>query len=365
MIVVYPMLTSASVSPNVLPGVIKAIEKYILLYNTDDILKHASRTSAGQVIANAGKMAVGIGTAAAINKALGSPVAGKFAGNVMKKAGQTGVGQAAQSAWKAGKWGTNLFQSVDNTLEPGSPLSEADDVVKPRDLKPTGPNVKPELMIPKVEAVSLEPTWVVVTTQRKGQQVLGVKVVPFQVKSPEPMLNLLMQDAQLKGLSMLATKYGRGITRVITRIAQKFGMQKGAISGEAKKDVIYGGTDYKKNIFVCLSKLDLEQEDITSNPAVVRKLQKLGWASFVILDDVNRKATFCMKEYGGVCSVVPYNFMFASLGKDHAKAYEDLEDLKKSSGPFFSMKTNRKRAFSEGKRSSKVDKYLELIQKEN
>ncbi len=40
MILVYPMLTSASVNPTLLPGIIKAIEKYIIIHNTDDVLNH-------------------------------------------------------------------------------------------------------------------------------------------------------------------------------------------------------------------------------------------------------------------------------------------------------------------------------------
>ena len=45
MIITYPMITSQGVSTNVLPGLVKAVEKYILVYNTDKILRAASVTA--------------------------------------------------------------------------------------------------------------------------------------------------------------------------------------------------------------------------------------------------------------------------------------------------------------------------------
>ena len=38
MIVVYPMLVSRAVGPNVIPGICKMIENYIMLYSMDDVL---------------------------------------------------------------------------------------------------------------------------------------------------------------------------------------------------------------------------------------------------------------------------------------------------------------------------------------
>ena len=57
MIVIYPMLTSGSVSPNVLPGIVKAVEKYILLYNTDQVLRDAGGSKAGKIISTGAKIA--------------------------------------------------------------------------------------------------------------------------------------------------------------------------------------------------------------------------------------------------------------------------------------------------------------------
>lgn len=343
MIVVYPMLISQSVSPNVLPGLAKAVEKYILLYNTDAVLRAASATSAGRLLSFSGKLAAGAAATAA------------------------GI-LVAKAMDKMFKEDTLVEQEESPTKDDNLKLPKP--TPKPTRTAPvvpirSGSGIKPSLDIPgRGETVSLEPTWMSITTEKKGLQVLGVKVVPFQVKSTDNLVDLISNDAQLKGLDQLLTKYGRSITRVFVRIAQKLkipGIKGGTVTGDPKKDVIYAHTKFKKDIFVCMTQLDLQASNITSTPAGVQKLHKLGWASFIVMDDVNKHATFCMKQFGGVCSVVPYNFMFASFGKELNKAYEDLEDLRRSSGPFFNMRTNRKRIFSEGK--SVTDKYLELIQR--
>jgi len=341
MIVVYPMLTSENVSPNVLPGIIKAVEKYILLYNTDEVLRTAGATAAGQIISTG-------------SSALGSTVGKK-------------VGAVA---------GAILAASADNTDKTGDPITEAKPTTKKQTAggKPVnitfksssgGGGVKPSLDLPRGDAISLEPTWLQVTTKKKGLQLLGVKVVPFRIKSSTAIPDMIAQDKQMKFLSYLATKYGRGITRVFFRIMQKMKipiLKDKPLSGDPRSDILLGKSQYRNNMFLCMSQMDLEKEDVFNSPGGIQKLHKLGWASFIIVDDVNRRTTFCMKEFGGVCSVVPFNFMFTSFGKDYNQAYEELEDIKKSSGPFFNMRTNRRKIFSESARTTSADKYLNLIQ---
>lgn len=344
MIVVYPMLTSGSVSPNILPGIIKAVEKYILIYNIDSLLKTAGASAAGDIIATG---------AGAVGYAAGGKVGGRIG---------TGIANA-------------IMSGKDNTDADGDPLFEAPTSkpsMKPNDsdsrkimvkVTPAGNSgAKPSLDIPRGDAISLEPTWVQVTTKKKGLQLLGVKVVPFRIKSAAGITALMTQDNQMKYMDYLAKKYGRGIIRVLFRMMAKWKIPRihdKALTGDPRKDILLGQSQYRENMFLCLSQMDLDNENLFSTPRGIQKLHKLGWASMVIVDDVNRRTTFCMKEFGGVCSVVPYNFMFTSVSRDMNQVYEDLEDIKKSSGPFFNMRTNRRKAFSE--RISNADKYLQLI----
>lgn len=341
------MLISQSVAPNVLPGLVKAVEKYILVYNSDEVLKHGSGTMAGNIISTGAKILAGAAGVALVNRLMD----GEEIDNAEIDKITEAYTKSTTTSDKEQDTKTTRTQSVDFPRPSNQP--------------------KPSLDIPsKGESISLEPTWITVTTAKKGMQVLGVKVVPFRVKSTENLSAMLMSDSRLKFLNYLTTRLGRSITRVLFRLLQKTriptlkgdALKSGPISGDPKKDIIFAATKFRKNMFVCINQLDLKSTGIFSTPEGVRKLQTLGWASMIILDDVNRRATFCMKEFSGVCSVVPYNYMFASFGRDLNKAYEDLEDLKKSSGPFFNMRTNRKRAFAESNVVRATDKYLELIQ---
>jgi hypothetical protein len=202
--------------------------------------------------------------------------------------------------------------------------------------------------MPRIDTVSLEPTWVQVQTST-GARLIGVKVIPFNVKSTTGMVGLLMNDKELKKMDYLSTKMLRTASRIFFRAMRGIKiLGKGpVISGNPKKDIVLAQSQYGKNIFVCFSKLDIEEDEVFKSPAAVQKLQKLGWSSMIITDDVNKQATFCMKEFGGVCSTIPYSFIYASLGKEHSQIYKDLEDASRSAGPFFRKKsTTRRKLFS-------------------
>jgi len=332
MIITYPMLISGSVSPNIIPGLTKAVEKYILVYNTDKVLR-AANIGVGRAVRTAGqavKIGVKLGGQFYVKESLIEPL----------------FEQNEEDESKAGKG--KRGPAVSAEYRPSS-----------------GPN--PRLDIPK-DSVSLEPTWLHVTTARKGLQILGVKVIPFRVQSAQNIVSILMSDQQLKTLDYLTVKYSRVAMRVMFRFLRAIRLpmiKDKALTGNPKYDLLWGGTRYGADMFVCISQLDLDNaEKVFSKPGMVRRVQKLGWTSLIITDDVNKKATFCMKEFGGVCSVVPYQFIYASLGREHAKVYDDLEDVKKSASPFFSMKTHKRKVFGEAVATHKLISYLDKIQGE-
>lgn len=322
MIITYPMITSQGVSPNILPGLVKAVEKYILIYNTDKILKAAS-----------------------------------IAANAMK-AGTIVTNTRPRMRLK----GSKLMLEDDENIKAGAKASS--ETKKATTWQPKiGPS--PRLEVPK-EGVSLEPTWIHVTTELKGMQIIGVKVIPFVVKSTDNLLNILMSDKQVKYLDYMTTKYGRMAMRTFFRFLRSLKIPRIkdlALTGDPKFDVLWGGTGYGDDMFICLSQLDMDNsEDMFGSPYFVRRIQKLGWTSIAIADDVNKSVTFCMKEFKGVCSVVPYGFIYSSLGKDHSKIFEDLEDVKRSASPFFRMTARRRRVFGETIAYNQMTKYLDTIQ---
>ncbi|HUS51578.1 MAG TPA: hypothetical protein VMZ91_15535, partial [Candidatus Paceibacterota bacterium] len=54
MIVVYPMLVSNNVQSNVLPGISKVLEKFVLIYKMDEIIKEANKLARGKKILRTG-----------------------------------------------------------------------------------------------------------------------------------------------------------------------------------------------------------------------------------------------------------------------------------------------------------------------
>ncbi len=349
MILVYPMLTSASVDPTILPGLIKAVEKYIIVHNIDDVLKHMNsnisstiRSGASGVAKVGASVAVALLTAAALGKISRFKVKGKKLELTEQKKVTIKV---------------NAPHPMTKPIEKAGQAAE-------KSIKDIGTTVGiSKFEMPKYDTVSLEPTWIQVQTHL-GAKLLGVKVVPYKVKSTKGMVGLLMQDKEIKKMNYLANKMGRIVMRVIFRVARGFkipGIKDKPITGNPKTDIIWATSQYGKNIFVCFSQLDLEQDDMFTSPKAVQRLHKLGWASLIITDDVNKQATFCMKQFGGICSTIPYSFIFSSLGKEHSQVYKDLEDAARSAGPFFRKKnTSRRKLFSDARTITKLNKYSTL-----
>ena len=333
MILVYPMLTSESVNPAILPGLIKAVEKYIIVHNMDDVLRNVNNSIARGVYGGVKGVA---GTAATAAVAAGVSA---YINSKMKRIVKKGKGLELQEQQAQIKGPTTQQEPQQKQKDYTNAVMGA--INKSQGNKGT---IK-DFDMPKYDTVSLEPSWIKVNTD-SGAKILGVKVVPFKVTSTTGMVGLLMNDSELKKMSYLANKAGRTVARVFFRAMRGVklpGFSGKTLSGDPKKDIVWANTQYGKNTFVCFSQLDIEKEDIFTSPQAVQRLHKLGWASLIITDDVNKQATFCMKEFGGICSTIPYSNIFASLGSEQHKVYKDFEDAQRSAGPFFRKKNTTKR----------------------
>jgi len=362
MIVVYPMLTSSNVNPNILPGLAKAVEKYTLVYNTDDILKVVNGNLA-TVLKYSLPLAVTAGTFYLKTRGV------EDVKNILKRFRKEsleevrGIGRGGLSggrpSYKDPMVGQSQYQ--DRLKEPEKP--EMGPVKSPMPIKGAGTS---KIDIPKSfpETLSLEPTWIQLQTDLKGLQLLGVKVVPFVVESTDSIVDLMLKDVNLKKWSFQAQKYLRKVPRFLFRFmrALRIPMIKDkALTGDPKTDFIYGTTGYGRNMFIALSNLDIEQSSILSDPNAMRRLYKLGWTSIIVTDDVNKTATFCMKEFGGICSQIPFGYIMASQGKGQNEVFKDLEDVKRSAGPFFRMSTNRRKMFGERAVMDRYKEYRRLL----
>ena len=339
MIIVYPMLTSPNISQNSLPGIIKAVEKYILVYNLDDVLNEAN-SMISSIATTGSKLVIQAG--------------------------------AIYLASKVGQWMTNssndynldhlflLEQGGASFKTPTAPLPPEEQMQS--NIADMGAKISKGIKvdIPRRDSISLEPTWVQVNSDIAGTKLLGVKVVPFTIKSDVDIMTMISQDAQLTGFNRAIESTKRSLKSLMYSLMRGIKIpfiKDRALTGNSNLDILWAGTKHGRNLFTCLNSIEIEHGDVFSKPQQVQKLHSLGWTSFIIADDVNKKATFCMKEFTGLCSTVPYGLLYSAIGKEHYEVYQNIDDVKHSSGPFFRLSSKRSRIFSNEIASERFEKY--------
>jgi len=290
MIIVFPMLTEPGISKNIIPAISKVLERFVIVYRMDEIFKMTSAMPSGSF-----KM---------------GPVGGSIGESQIAEAGPRSNPDKGSSDMKG-----QSSKSPDIKVSSGGSSKT--------DAKIDRPN-QSELM--------LEPTYITLTT-KMGPRMVGVKVLPFPVKSGN-IIDLMRKDVNLTGTSLKMQK----ITRMLKR-AFKFS-RRPTVSGDVFSDVVMANTKHKANTFLLINHAEMDTE-FSYTAAQINKLHKLGWSSFAFADDVNKRAMFCMKEFSGLCSTIPYSFMLTSFSKDQNKAFDDLEDARRSSAPFFSRKNTK------------------------
>jgi len=334
MIVIYPALMSGDVSPNVIPGICKALEKYLLVYGIDSILKVVNIQSKFSKIPEMVKV-----------------VRGRLVSEQIQEA------EPFNPPRLPDKEGGHKRDPLKPPTPSPAPLPFGD--------KDKG-KVYTKVERPKVDSLSVEPTWVEITTPKKGLQILGVKVVPFPVRSTKSLLQLMADDRERKFLNYMLTKYSRIAIRMFFAVCRSLKVpviKSRALTGEIKQDILWGTTQYGRHTFCIFNQMDISGETFGKTPKLIQKLHKLGWASFIIADDSSKQSTFCMKEFGGLCSVTNYGFLFASLSRGHAEVYKNLEDVRRSAGPMWRTKINRKKLLGDQIAHSKMLKFSSLVER--
>ena len=324
MIFIYPMLTSADVSSNVVPGIASILEKYLLIYEIDELLKDQKR--------------------------------------------QTG----AKSRWgEVIRVKSRLM--IREQKPPQKPKLTPDEEEELAYRKEKGKRraakepTEVKIDFPKAQSLAVDPTYVKIDTPQEGVQLLGVKVVAFPVRSNKPFVKILMDDRSRTWLSpsYITKRYSRAIIRYVyygLRSLKIPFIRSKALTGDPKYDILWATTKYAARPFAVFNYADFS-ESFFDEPRAIRNLYRLGWSSFIAADDVNKRAIFCMKDFGGVCSTVMYSFMFSTLGSEHARVYNDLEEVRRSAGPFFRVKINRKKLFGESMATSKLAEYRKLLER--
>lgn len=314
MILIYPVLVSKSTSPNIVPGICKMLERYLLIYGMDKIFN---------------------------------------------KMGVTDVKSAAVTAYNTARpFMDQVTIEAKTQHQPSWDDDEDDDDNKKKGKEKDVGNKVDVPFKDTWTAISVEPTWINITTKKSGTQLLGIKVVPFPIETSGNVIDAISNDKAAKWFEYVAKRYSRIVIRLIGMFLRKNPFYKPAISGDPTKDILFAASEFGSEIFLSINKLDLPGSVLAKSPATMKKLYSLGWSSIVLTDDVNKEATFCMTEFKGLCSNVPYGFIYSTLGKAHQTAYDTLDDAKKSAGPFFHLTSKAAHVLGEAYRNRKIAEYI-------
>ena len=409
MIKLYPVLVSNSVSKNIIPGIMKSVERFALIYKLDDLARSA-RKDAGISLKKVGKRLVmresdeEIAAFLAneiLHEAIHDPTKRHQTGTKTPPGKSTfsyiGSGASAQDKELAKKWNdeyeTAMMKGRGQIAGSRFEKPPAGLNARQKDLWYRWKRSKDEEFIAKAKergkqigrsqatpadatisigqmdmnSIMLEPTWMKIDRVTKyGQKftsVLGVKAVSVPVRSDATLAQLLTFDKNVGRLMHLVLKVGRWVTGKLYRVYSKT-IQKlidpdpKAISGDPYKDIVLKRTIIAESnvndVFLVLNQADLA-DDFAIDAKGIRKLMSLGWQSFCIADDVNRRLTFCMSEFKGMCNVLPYTMVYQTLNQ--AKVFEDLEEVRRTSASIFKARIPMKKVLGESMAQQKLEEF--------
>jgi len=327
MIVTFPLLMDATINSSVVPGVCKNLERYCLIHKLDTILKWGGLPSDSRIVQ------WGIAAAQAAGSVLLASETKK--GNVLR--------EDDIHIHNTGNEKVNVITGDKEEKKPHEPDRAVD--VRGVDVKST---------------LSIEPTWVTIQS-KKGSAVIGVKVIPYPIPA-EPFVEQLISDHSLKFFDRLVARYERTLTRQFYNMMRRLPIfhLNLDLKKDPLKDIIYARSKYGWNVFCMLNLASIENDEIFKEQGGVSRLFKLGWQAVIVADDVTQRLVFCLKEDGGLCSIVHYPFLYSALGRDQADAYGKLSDLQKSTSPFFTHKVRLASFFGESIAYRKLKRFAGL-----
>ena len=215
------------------------------------------------------------------------------------------------------------------------------------------------------KALSIEPTTVDVEyTDRNGNRkpfVIGVKVVPFRVKSEAKLSRLIMHDTNLKWFNATMVSWGRKITKKVWRFIDRWAgnLKLGGLipSGDPRRDIVMSRTGYNaEGGYIVLSKSEDIDEAFLNNAKKINRLYKMGWGNIIIVDNVNRMAYFCLKQFRGVCTALSFSMIYHNFKA--LQVYDSLEDASRQTSSIFKIRKKFSSIIAESIVEYKLEKYL-------
>jgi len=341
MIVIYPLLLSDTVSKNIVPGVAKVIERYLLIYKMDEILQSAK--------------------------------SGGYRKKLKVKGGKLIIKEDEDDDLYEPNSRTKPLpttsRSSDDRDEEELSLKRDREGREKKKAEDSAKSASMDISTMDMQSLSAEPTWVKIDVQTgdiKTTELIGVKVVPLMVKSNEKLVRILMFDKNVKGLHGKILNLGRKIVRWLWKRWQQIwasvpliGKGRGVPVGDARQDILLHKSIYahdkRANLFMGINFQDLDDELFFNDVGSINRLFKKGWESFIVCDDVNRIAHFVMEEFKGMTTSLNYAMIYQTIGQ--FKVYESLEDVKRSSSALFKRKMKTTKLISAALSKQKLNKY--------
>jgi hypothetical protein len=396
-IVVYPMLVSRAVSENSIPGIAKTVENFILVKLQEELINNINATekSRGGVFSSLGKLMMNededLSEAGGIPPGAGGPTGGKAERVKQQNIDQKTLKKRLEDSEKK-------IDDINNKLEKSN-TSHADkqalekekqEYKKKRDIEDDklkaiermqkdkdraqdqiekdARKASAKVAVSDMKSITLEPTYMTIETSdkfgNKSNRFVGVKVVPIRVKADVKLSHLLLYDTKVSALFAVSLKMGRNIMRrfwsFFDKWTSRFRIGGLTPSGDPRRDIIMRRTGMGKEsaTFIVLSKQEDVDEFFLDNIQKINRLFRMGWGNFIIADDIARTAWFCMDQFNGMCSAVPYSMMYKHLGQE--KAFETMEDARKANSSIFKISKSFSRIVGECKAELKLDKYSML-----
>jgi hypothetical protein len=364
MIVVFPLLTDESISQNIMPALCKSIEKFLLVYHMDDISRMLGMhiitlggTLAGAAIQSAAtKMKQQNESLDFINEAYPEDDTYYDDKNVeVQKSKYVELGKKPpkphssyeEDAYEQNKRYKSGYKRSQDEINRQDEMRRSVGAIRDtiKDLRDIG--TTQFLFSRDINSLSLEPTWVSANTSF-GTKIIGIKVIPIAVKNSKglSLAEMMASDLSLDYWNGKLISYKRKIIRVFWAICRgvriipfltKMGNQ--PITGDPEKDILFASTFHKSHVFCMLNFSDITSSEFFKNAGGIHKLHSLGWNSIIAADDVNKRVIWCMKQFHGLCSSTQYSFIASSFGKENARAYTDMETVKRTASSIFAKST--------------------------
>jgi len=367
-VLIYPVLISPNISNMPIAGMIKELEKFILLYRMNDIIQKmvpdglAESDQNFELDFSINEHIEHISEDMSISDEINSFLNEQKSLPPPKSAKTKIKAKAANQDYPIDP--DAISQSYDVSVSKSIDLTP---LQKEAQLLPTFVTIKTKIVSSKTSKGLLTKVFQGNRndlTEREVPLIIGVKVVPFMMKDLQRVLYLLKKDGSTDIVNRFFVQLFRKTWKKITLPWYKAKRALGIdyLSGNPKFDIIYARSRYGKNVFVCFNYNDLSYKNtnFVNSMKFIDSLHSLGWNSLMFADDSNRFLYFCMEEFGGTCSAIPYSMLYTA-SKQLIRVYDELSDLHKSSSPFYRKRVSIKKVLKE----SKVDVINSIFLEQN